>query len=327
VNLTYKWAPGGPTPPTPPNRANPADPNQNIHITLGQTSGPSWSIDIYGVALQLILPPISSNPALWIEGSFHADAESLPSFPDFQVYYDGPLAPLTKFFSTLQKLASFLGPGGATPEALKADDSPDSGSGLDVHFANGTLTVQDTFALPQLPLGPGYIEDISLDLGASIDIVNLEVGFLAGIGSPAAPVHWIVDPLSGTGVLQAGVQDGALAVLVQLGLGVGLAIDLGVASGGASIVIAFQVQVTGQEFELLLLLTGQAQVTVLGGLAAASLALSCGLGLEFPLTPSNPLPVVAIGTASVAIHLSICWVISINWSGNWSFSHTFEIPE
>ena len=327
VNLKYEWAPGGPTPPTPPGRTDPADPNQNIHITLGKASGPSWSIDIYGVALQLVLPPISSEPALWIEGSFHADAESLPSFPDLQVWYDGPLAPLTKFFSTLQKLASFLGPGGATPEALEANDSPNSGSGLDVHFANGTLTVQDTFALPQLPLGPGYIEDISLDLGASIDIVNLEVGFLAGIGSPAAPVHWIVDPLSGTGVLQAGVQDGSLAVLVQLGLGLGLAIDLGVASGGASIVIAFQVQVTGQEFELLLLLTGQAQVTVLGGLAAASLALSCGLGLEFPLTPSNPLPVGAIGTASVAIHLSICWVISIDWSGSWSFSHTFEIPE
>jgi len=27
----------------------------------------------------------------------------------------------------------------------------------------------------------------------------------------------------------------------------------------------------------------------------------------------------------VAIHISICWVISIDFSGSWTFSHTFEI--
>jgi hypothetical protein len=320
VNLVYQWSPKGPTPPVPPDRSNPSDTNQNIHVTLGNASGPTWSIDIYNVALQLILPPVSSTPALWIEGSFHADADSLPSFPNLQVFYDGPLAPLTKFFATLQQLASYLSPGSSTPQ-----DGGSDGSGLDVHFANGTLTVQDTFALPQIPLGPGYIEDISLDLGASIDILTLDVGFLVGIGSPSAPVHWIVDPLSGTGVLQAGVQNGGLAVLVQLGIGLGLAIDLGIASGGASITIAFQVQVNNQDFELMLLLTGQAQVTVLGGLASASISLTCGLGLEFPLSFPNPYPVTAIGTAAVAIDITICWVISIDFSGSWSFSHTFEV--
>ena len=328
VNLVYKWKPGGPTPPTPPGRSNPGDANQNIHVTLGNATGPSWSIDIYSVALQLILPPVSSTPALWIEGQFHADAESLPNFPNLQVVYDGPLAPLTQFFATLQQLASYIDPGGASPQAIKAHDDGGSGAGLDVHFANGTLTVQDTFSLPQIPLGPGYIQDISLNLGASIDILNLDVGFLVGIGSPSAPVHWIVDPLSGTGVLQAGVQNGGLAVLVQLGIGLGLAIDLGIASGGASIVIAFQVQVSNQDFELMLLLTGQAQVTVLGGLASASISLTCGLGLEFPLSipaPPASYAVTAIGTASVAIHISICWVISIDFSGSWTFSHTFSI--
>jgi hypothetical protein len=328
VDLVYRWDPDGPQPTQP----NPDDKNARIHITLGQPSGPSWSIDIYEVALKLFIPPVdASTPALWIEGSFHADSETLPSFPDLQVVYDGPLQPLTQFFTTLQKLGSVLGPGGASPEVVSQDDasgggSSDDGGGLNVHFADGTLTVQDTFALPSLPLGPGYIENISLNLGASIDILNTNVGFLVGIGSPDAPVHWIVDPLSGTGCLQAGVQDGSLAVLIQLGLGLGLAIDLGVASGGASITIAFQVQINGTTYELLLLLTGQAQVTVLGGVASASISLSCGLGLEIQAPSGGEIEATAIGTAAVAIHISICWVVSIDFSGSWTFSHQFEIP-
>ncbi len=286
-----------------------------IHITLGQPTGPTWSIDIYQVALVLTLPGISSTPALWIEGSFHADSESPANFPDLQVFYDGPLQPITKFFSTLQTLGQALG-----------FSDPGSGGGLNVHFADGALTIQETFNLGTLPLGPGEIQNISLDMGGSIDLPALNVDYLIGIGSPDNPVHWIVDPMSGTGCLQAGVQDGALAVLVQLGIGLVLAIDLGIASGSASIVIAFQVQITGAEFELLLLLTGQAQVDVLGGLASCSITISVGLGLEFALPPSNPEPVTALGTASVAIHLSICWIISIDWSGSWSFSHQFSVP-
>ena len=76
----------------------------------------------------------------------------------------------------------------------------------------------------------------------------------------------------------------------------------------------------------MILLTGQAEVDVLGGLASASITISVGLGLEFPTVVSDPLPVTALGTASVGIHLSICWVISIDWTGSWSFSHTFSIP-
>ena len=195
-----------------------------------------------------------------------------------------------------------------------------------MHFADGTLTIQETFNLGTLPLGPGEIQNISLDMGGSIDIPSLAVDYLVGIGSPDSPVHWIVDPMSGTGCLQAGVQDGSLAVLVQLGIGLGLAIDLAIASGSASIVISFQVQITGSEFELMVLLTGQAQIDILGGLASCSITITVGLGLEFALPPMNPEPVTAIGTASVAVHLSICWIISINWSGSWSFSHQFSVP-
>jgi hypothetical protein len=320
VDLVYRWRlpVGGDNPPTPSDPPWPptlGDPNAMIHVTLGQPSGPTWSIDIYQVALVLTLPGVSSTPALWIEGSFHADSETPPNFPDLQVFYDGPLEPITKFFSTLQTLGQALGL-----------SDPGSGGGLSVGFADGKLTIQETFNLGTLPLGPGEIQNISLDMGGSIDIPSLDVDYMVGIGSPSAPVHWIVDPMSGTGCLQCGVQQGGLAVLVQLGIGLGLAIDLGIASGSASIVIAFQVQVTSQTFQLMILLTGQAEVDVLGGLASASITISVGLGLQFPLALTNPLPVTAIGTAGVAIHLSICWVISIDWSGSWSFSHTFSIP-
>jgi hypothetical protein len=307
---------------------DPSDPNARIHVTLGQPPpAPTWSIDIYEVALQLKLPPVDPNtPALWIAGSFHADSQTVPSFPDLQLVYDGPLKPLTDFFRTLQSLGNYLGGSGATPEAASPEDQGRGGSGLDVHFADGRLTVQDIFALPPIPLGPGTIENISLNIGADIDIVGLNVGFLVGIGSPDTPVHWIVDPLSGTGCLQAGVQDGQLAVLIQLGLGLGLAIDLAVASGSASITIAFQVQVNGNTYELLLLLTGQAQVTVLGGVASAGITMSAGLGLEFESPPPALETVTAIGTVSVGIHLSICWVVSIDWTGGWTFSHDFQVP-
>jgi len=323
VDLTYRWrlpvsGDSPPKPDDPPWPSTLGDPNAMIHVTLGQSSGPSWSIDIYQVALVLTLPGISSTPALWIEGAFHADADSPANFPNLQVFYDGPLQPITKFFSTLQSLGQALGL-----------SDPGSGGGLDVHFADGKLTVQETFNLGTLPLGPGEIENISLDMGGSIDIPGRGIDYLVGIGSPDAPVHWIVDPMSGTGCIQAGIKSGGLAVLLQLGIGLGLSIDLAIASGSASIVISFQIQITNQYFELMVLLTGQAEIDILGGLASCSITITVGLGLEFPTSlpaPPADYAVTALGTASVAVHLSICWIISINWSGNWTFSHQFSVP-
>jgi len=325
VDLRYRWSSAGPSLQPP----NPNDTAARIHVTLGQTSGPSWSIDVYEVALRLFIPPVdASTPALWIEGSFHADSQSLPSFPDLCVVYDGPLAPITNFFTTLQMLNTYLGGGAATPEfrpQSQPQDQTDGGPGLNVHLADGVLTIQDTFSLPQLPLGPGYVENVSLYIGANIDIPGLDAGFLVGIGSPDAPVHWIVDPLSGTACLQAGVESGALAVAFQLGLGLALAIDLAVASGGASVTIAFQLQIDNGKYGLMEILTGQAQVSVAEGLASVSLSLSCGLGLQFPptLPTSGDFSVTAIGTAAVAIHVGVCWVVSIDYSGSWSFSYQF----
>jgi hypothetical protein len=275
------------------------------------------------IAVGLVIPALNPDPIMWLQGGFHADADSTPAFPDLKVVFDGPLQPLTQFFTILQDIASVLSPGGgASSEAIQAhDDSDDSGAGLNVHFSDGKLSVTDNFALPSIPLGPGTIEDVSLDIGTTLDILGLNIDFLVSIGTPDAPCHWIVDPLSGTVCIQAGIQKNAIDILIEGGIGLGLAIDLGIASGSASIVIAVQIQINGEVITLMLLLTGQAQVSVLGGLASAAITLTAGLGFSIDLGNAD---IDLIGTASVGIHISICWVINISWSGSWTFEK--ELP-
>jgi hypothetical protein len=322
VNLYFYWK--GDNPANPPNPAT-------VVIALGQTD-PSWSLDINRVAVGLVIPAISGSPILWLEGGFHADADTIPpAFPDLQVVFDGPLQPLTQFFTVLQSLESVLSPGGGAgaefrrAHDLKAHDDGDDTPGLNVHFSDGKLSVTDNFTLPDIPLGPGTISNVSLDIGTTLNIIGLSIDFLVGIGSPDAPVHWIVDPLSGTICIQAGIQANQMDILIQGGIGLGLAIDLGIASGSASIVIAVRIQVQGSTITLMFLLTGQASVDVLGGLASASITLTAGLGLSFNL--SNPADCNLIGTAAVGIHISICWVININFSGSWTFQKEINLAQ
>ncbi len=286
-----------------------------VVISLGQPTPPSWSLDINHVAVGLTIPAIQSDPLLELQGSFHADADTTPAFPKLDLVFSGILQPVTKFLTALSDVAGVIGsqdPGAPPP-------------GLNVNFSDGKLAVTDNFNLPSIPLGPGTINDLSLDIGATMDIVGLSIDFLLSIGTPDAPCHWIVDPLSGTFCLQVGVQNNAPDILIQAGIGVGLAIDLGIASGSASITIAVQIQVQGSPvtIELLFLLTGQAEVDVLGGLASAALTITAGLGLSF--NPSIPADVNLIGTASVGIHISICWVINISWSGSWTFQKEINL--
>lgn len=291
-----------------------ADP-PNVVITLGSPTPPSFSLDVNHLAIGLVIPALGSSPVIWFEGGFHADSDTTPSFPNLQTEFDSPLDVLATLFTVLNDFASILSPGGSGPEVIQAHDEP-SNSGLQTSFSDGKLSVSDSFTLPSIPLGLGDIQNVSLDIGTTLDILALNINFLVGIGTPTAPVHWIVDPLSGTLCVQAGIQNNAMAILIQAGIGLGLAIDLGIASGSASIVIAVQLQINGSNITIMLLLTGQAQVSVLGGLASAGITLTAGLG--FTINAAN-LEIDLDGTASVGIHISICWVINISWSGSWTF--------
>jgi hypothetical protein len=300
----------------------------NVIISLGQPTAPSWELDINRVAVTLTIPALSSSPIMWLQGNFKATADDTPAFPKLDVVFAGPLDPLTKLFTVLQDIASVLSPGGgSSAQAIQAHDDGDDGSaGLNVHFSGGTLSVTDNFTLPDIPLGPGTISDVSLDIGATLDILSLTVGFGVSIGTKDAPCHWIVDPLSGTIAIGAGVQNNAIDIFIEGGIGLGLSIDLGIASGSASIVIAVSIEINGDLITLMLLLTGQAQVDVLGGLASASISLTAGLGLSFDaaIPPKN---FSMIGTASVGIHISLCWVININFSGSWTFQKSLPLNQ
>jgi hypothetical protein len=82
-------------------------------------------------------------------------------------------------------------------------------------------------------------------------------------------------------------------------------------------------------------------VDVLDGLASASLTLSAALGVS--LQPAIPIPnllpgppeqlqipsidITLIAAVSVGIHLTVCWVVSVNWDGSWQFSQSFNTPQ
>jgi hypothetical protein len=88
------------------------------------------------------------------------------------------------------------------------------------------------------------------------------------------------------------------------------------------------------------LLTGQASVDVLDGLASATITLTAGLGLTpepFPprLTPIDPSQVggykpfddiIFQATCAVGIHISVCWLVHVDFDGQWQFSKTIDVP-
>jgi hypothetical protein len=290
-----------------------ADP-PNVVISLGQPTSPSWSLDVNHIAIGLVIPALGNSPVIWFQGGFHADADTTPAFPNFQTAFEIPLDVLASLFTVLNDIASVLSPGSSGGSGGGSGSS--GGPGLNTSFSGGKLAVTDNFSLPDIPLGPGTISNVSLDIGATLNIVALTIDFLVSIGTTDAPCQWIVDPLSGTILVQAGILQNKMDILIQGGVGLGLAIDLGIASGSASIVIAVRLQINGSVVTILFLLTGQAQVDVLGGLASAAITLTAGLGFSIDVAD---LDIDLIGTASVGIHISICWVINISWSGSWTF--------
>ena len=179
-------------------------------------------------------------------------------------------------------------------------------------------------------------------MGFDVALSPLDVSFVAGLGSQQSPFRWIVSPLAGTGVVQVEINSNELDVLVQGGLGLGLAIDLGIASGSASIALAVELNTGPDPFEIRGILSGRASVDVLQGLASATITLAAGLGIIPPpqlfkppflppqlLPPPTEIPELTIGlTASVSagIHISICWVVDVDWDGYWQFRQDITTP-
>jgi hypothetical protein len=301
-----------------------------LTYTVNSGANPSWTLDIGPLSFPVTIPLFSNTaPILTISGSFHADEHTPAGLTNLDVSMGSPLALLQNVFSSLQTLAQFL-PGGA-------------GAQLDVSLSNAKLTVKDTFSIAEMPLGLGQLTDISFELGLAVQLAPLSVDFSVGLGDPGNPFNWIVSPLAGNGLIDLGVQNNSPALVVQGGIGLGLAIDLGIASGSASVTIAVQLDINGSSITLIAILTGQASVDVLDGLASASLTLSAAVG--FSLSPpvpqisySPPLPAIPttisigsetitlLASVSVGIHLTVCWVASVDWDGSWSFSQSVQTP-
>jgi hypothetical protein len=62
---------------------------------------------------------------------------------------------------------------------------------------------------------------------------------------------------------------------------------------------------------------------VLGGLASASLTLSASLGLRPNALPPSEIDLSA--AVAVGIHITICWVISLDFDGSWQFTESIPV--
>lgn len=310
VKILLDYSDGGKIDPDTHVRGVPIPTTVDVHITPG--GDPSWSISLDPISLILVTPfGDQDDPILRVGGGARADSKTASTLTSLDVQYGGALSSVQTVFSKLAEIANSL-PGAPF-------------SKLAVNFSHGRLTIKDVFALPRLPLGLGYVTDVSLNLGTSIELSPQSLDFTAGIGSEQKPFHWLVSPLSGTGVVQVGVRNGDLAILIEAGLGVGLAIDLAIASGSASVVIAIQINNEVTPFQIKAILTGQASVDVLDGLVSASITLSAALGI----TPNRlPIPdaITLYAGVSVGIHLSVCWLVSVDFDGTWGFSETLQKP-
>jgi hypothetical protein len=259
----------------------------------------------------------SSDALLTIHGGFSVSENQKPGFNNIQIDYGSALSTIKSIISGLTTLVEAMG------------GSVD----LDVSFSDNKLTVHDGFVMPTIPLGLGEIEDIAIDLGMAIDIPG-HAEFHVGLGSQDKPFTWIVDPLAGNGTIVLGTSDIGLGVFIEAGIGAALAIDLAIASGSASIILELSISTNSSPFALTAAFVGNASVDVLDGLASVSLTLAASITIipHWPTANSlpdlqNPLPDSVVFGAGVAvgIHLSIAWVVSVDFDGSWAFSQKIEL--
>jgi hypothetical protein len=291
-----------------PTKNPPPPTGSTVTLVLDPTAagGPDgrWSFHIQRLCSYVLVTGASSefDPLLYISGDFFVSEKASPTFRNLNVQFGSAMSVVQTILTALTDIASSL-PGGG-------------GEGLTVTFAGSTLSISEGFTLPTIPLGFGEIENVGMNLGSSIDLLQKQLSFQVGIGSVAAPVTWSFFPLAGNGCVVVAANQNGLGVIIQAGLGIGLTIDVAVASGSASIIFAVQVNTTGAQFDIKAMLIGNAQVDVLGGLASASLTLTAALDIQ-PLGGGN---FDLTAGVAVSIHISICWVVSVDFDGSWSMS-------
>jgi hypothetical protein len=315
-------------------RPTPEDPNDpanlrtqsKIRLTLDSTaaSGNRWSISIDRVAFKLIVLGFGTDddPLVAITGTLTAQDGQPPGLGQVKVYYGQVLALVTEVLQGIETVAQFL---------------PGASSAFTVDFAGTTLRIRESFTLPSLPLGLGYLQNIGLDMGFDVDVLSHKIHFAVGVGSDADPFDWLVSPLAGNGLIALGAED-VLGVRMQAGIGAGLGIDLAIISGSATVTLAVKIDTTQTPFLLMVILTGNASVDVLDGLASVSLTLSAGVGASVsvpppppPIPPPTPQQLLDVvkntqvtleAQVAVGIHLSVCWVVHVDWTGFWPFKET-----
>jgi hypothetical protein len=275
-------------------------------LILDATPGaPNWSLTLQNLSFEAKVDGLGSDPLVTVSGGFQAGASILPGFTGLQVSYGSALDDIKSILTGLGDLASHLG---GTAQ-------------LNVGFSGNTLTVQQGFTLPTIPLGFGEITNLGLNLGFTTTIPS-SLAFSVGIGSKQDPFQWVVSPLAGTGAIVLGVQDGGPDVYIEAGLGLGLSISVAVASGSASIIVGLSLEVGTNAITITATLTGNAEVDVLGGLASASLTLSAAIAIT---VENSPHQADLAAQCSVGIHISICWVINVSFDGSWGFSETIAL--
>jgi hypothetical protein len=268
---------------------------------------PRWSLEIDNLAAAVFVSGFGTDPLLTIHGTFKASELQKAGFTGIQIDYGSALAIITNLLQGIESLVESIG------------GSVD----LDVGFSDNKLTVRDGFALPTLPLGLGELEHIAVDLGLSIELPS-NAEFTVGLASQDDPFTWIVDPFTGNGAIVLGTSAGEMNVFMEAGIGLALALDVAVASGSASIVLDFTFQVQPPSVMFGIALTGNATVDVLDGLASASLTLTATIDVS--LTGSPPTEADFYGSVGVGIHISIAWVINVDFDGQWGFNQSLPLP-
>lgn len=292
-----------------------SNPDVAAHATLSLDANPPpgsprWSLSLDHLSLAVFVQGFGSDALLTIHGGFLASETQKAGFNNIQIAYGNALSMVTNIISGLTTLVRAMG--GAV--------------NLDVGFSDNKLTVDDGFALPTIPLGLGEIKDIAIDLGMAISIPD-HADFHVELGTQDKPFTWIVDPLAGTGAIVLGTTDGDLGITLEAGIGAALAIDLAIASGSASIILNLAISTNQSPFALTAALVGNASVDVLDGLASVSLTLSAAITIipNFPSGGVLPDSVDFTAAVAVGIHISIAWVVNVDFDGSWSFSQVVPL--